>query len=288
MKFFFRRHGDGLKHFRNRTSHMMSKTFGNGVGLVQTRKGKLKNLPEPEVQEIVNTLKPLDILFDKTPFRMTDKFIPGHYGHVAVWVGTENELRELGVWEQLPHLYDNAVKRYSYKGPSFQQSIRNGKHIIEALRPGVQMNSMRDFLNIDDLAVIRPKDCPRGVESSNCLTLEKKRLYLLEAFKQIGKKYDFNFDVNTENEVVCSEMAYRTFVDFDFSTTRTLGKHAISPDQVAMLATDPNDPFYPVLLYHDGEPVHGEGESLRRIFKLLLKKEYSAVEVAMESEVGTP
>jgi hypothetical protein len=282
MKYFFRKQGDGLDRISNRTTYFVSKTFGNSTGLFQLRKGKLKNLPEPEYQEITNGMKPLDILFEKTPFRLTDKFIPGHYGHVAVWVGTERELRELGIWEQLPHLYDMAVKRYSYNGPSFQQSIRNGKHIIEALRPGVQMNSMRHFLDIDDLAVVRPKDCLTDTDTTNCLTLAKKKQYLLEAFKQVGKKYDFNFNVNTESEIVCSEMAYRTFVDTDFSTTRTFGKHSISPDQVASMADDPADPFYPILLYHEGNRIHKEGESLRKIFNLLLNKKYSAVEEAVE------
>lgn len=282
MKFAFMRHGDGLKHIRNQMTHVASKTFGNSAGLFQSRSGKLKNLPETEVQEIVNTLKPLDILFEKTPFRLTDRFIPGHYGHVAVWMGTESELRELGVWSQLPGLYQIAKKRHSYKGPSFQQAIRNGRHIIEALRPGVQMNSMRHFLDIDDLAVIRPKDCAGSGGGSNCLTRERKQKYLLEAFRQVGKKYDFNFDVNTESKVVCSEMAYRTFVDMDFSTTRTLGKHAISPDQVATMADDPSDPFKPVLLYHDGRFVPAEGKTLRKVFNLLLKKKYSAVEETLE------
>ena len=266
----------------DKTTHMVSKAFGNSAGLFQSREGKLKDLPEAEVQKIVTKLKPLDVLFEKTPFRLTDKFIPGHYGHVAIWVGTEGELRELGIWEQLPELYHIAVERYSYQGPSFQHSIRNGKHIIEALRTGVQINSMRDFLDIDDLAVIRPKDCLKGDESSNCLSLEKKRKYLLEAFRQVGKEYDFNFDVNTESEIVCSEMAYRTFVDLDFSTTRTMGKHSMSPDQVALMADEPADPFYPVLIYFDGEFIPAEGESLRKVFNLLLKKEYSTVEEAVE------
>lgn len=284
LKFVFRKQGDRLEQIGNRTTHVVSKTFGNSAGLFQSRRGKLKHLPEPEVQKIVSNLKPLDILFEKTPFRLTDKFIPGHYGHVAVWVGTESELRELGVWDQLPGLYRLAVEHYSYKGPSFQQSIREGKHIIEALRPGVQINSMRHFLDIDDLAVIRPKNCPAETGNSECLTPERKRQYLLEAFKQVGKEYDFNFDVNTESEIVCSELAYRTFVDLDFSTTRTFGKHSMSPDQVALLADDETDPFYPVLLYFDGKRIPAKGESLRKVFSLLLKKEYSSMEEAFTSK----
>ena len=284
MKAFLRQRGDALNHIGNRATHTVSKAFGNGAGLFQFRKGKLKHLSESEIQGIEDKLKPLDILFEKTPFRLTDKFIPGHYGHVAIWVGTEEELRELGIWEKLPELYKTAVERYAYPGPSFQRSIRSGHSIVEALRSGVEMHSMTHFLDIDDLAVIRPKHCPRKTENGRCLTPEKKRQYLLEAFKQVGKKYDFNFDVNTESEIVCSELAYRTFVDLDFSTTRAFGKHSMSPDQVALMADEPTDPFYPVLLYFDGKYVPVEGESLRDILSLLLKKEYSSVEAAISSQ----
>ena len=30
-----------------------------------------------------------DILLEKTPFRLTDKLIPGYWGHAAVWIGGE-------------------------------------------------------------------------------------------------------------------------------------------------------------------------------------------------------
>src|SRR5690606_35235030 len=64
----------------------LSKLFGNSVGKVQTRDGKLKNLASnPKVmQEFKNKLKPLYILLEKTPHRLTDKFIPGYFGHVAL------------------------------------------------------------------------------------------------------------------------------------------------------------------------------------------------------------
>ena len=39
------------------------------------------------LQEVKQELRPFDILFEKTPFRLTDKFIPGHFGHVAIYIG---------------------------------------------------------------------------------------------------------------------------------------------------------------------------------------------------------
>jgi hypothetical protein len=279
IKLFLRKRRDDLFLIRKSTTHILSKVFGHGVGVFHSREGKLKNMPEDEYHRLVSKMRPLDILLEKTPFRLTDKFIPGHYGHVAIWIGTENELKELDVWELLPHYYKTAKESYSYEGPPFQDAIRSGKHIIEALRPGVEINSMNSFLNIDDLAVIRLNDCPKEVTfSKSCLTLKDKRRYLLEAFKQIGKDYDFNFDVNTENKIVCSEIAYRTFLNIDFEITKALGKYSIHPDQVMLKADDMNDPFYPVILYYKGKRVSGEMEFLRDVLKALLKRDYETVE----------
>ncbi len=275
FQWFIKQNNDNIFLTNNHTTHALSMVFGNSIGVIQTRKGKLWDLPKQELKTLQKEMRPLDILLEKTPFRLTDRFIPGHYGHVAIWVGTEKELKELGVWEKLPHYYNLAKIHYAYKGPSFQESIRKGQSIIEALRPGVEINSLRNFLNIDDLAILRPKDCPSGNNSIKfCLTRNNKQKYLLEAFKQIGKDYDFNFDVNTEKKIVCSELAYRTFFNIDFATSKAIGKHSINPDQVALNADENSDPFYPVILYFDGKRFSGDKITLQTKLREILNRKH--------------
>ena len=279
IKFLFRQRVDGLDLIADQTTYVFTKAFAMTTKPFKYRDGKLNNMPQEDINNLARKLKPLDVMLEKNPSHVVDKFVPGHYGHSAVWLGTESELKELGVWEELPRLYQNAVERYSYQGPSFQESIRRGRVIVDALLPGVGLSSLRKYLDIDDLAVTRLKDCPQDEGQSNlCLTREKKRRYLLQAFKQIGKSYDFNFDVNTDIEIVCSEVMYRTFVDLDFPTTKTLGKHTISPDQVASLADTAEDPFGLVVLYHNGKLIPEAGGSRRKLFRLLVKGDYSAIE----------
>ena len=115
--------------------------------------------------------------------------------------------------------------------------------VIEALRPGVQINTLQHFLNIDDLGVIR----------FNGLTIENKRSYLLNAFSQIGKSYDFNFDVESKNEIVCSELIYVSFDDLDWNTEKTMGRFTISPDNVVQKLSNNN--VEPVLLYINGTEI---------------------------------
>ncbi len=205
-----------------------SLAVGNTVGLIETRKGFLLDLPADQRAVIASQLRPLDVLLEKTPFRLTDKSIPGHFGHVAIWTGTERELRELDLWE-------NPLVR------PYHDAIRKGARIVEALRPGVQINTFDHFLNVDDLLVLRRRE----------LTLEQTRAALLRTFAQIGKEYDFNFDVESDHRIVCSELAFVVFANDPWPTRRILGRASISPDQVAVKAR-PGGPFEPVLIYHDG------------------------------------
>jgi len=214
---------DSLVNVGESSMNNVSKIFGNSVGLVQTRKGRLyKN---PKVADIKSKLKPMDILLEKTPFRLTDKFIPGHFGHVAIWVGTEKELKELGLWEH------ELIKPH-------QKEISSGKCVLEALRDGVQLNSFEKFMDVDDVAILRPKKCDHKIVG-------------MRAFRQLGKEYDFNFDVESIHKIVCSELVYQVYTDVKWPTEKTLGRHTISPDNVAVKVND--GVFDLVLFYHDGK-----------------------------------
>ena len=224
---------------------LISGLFGNSVGLYESRKGKLYG-DEEALRQVQAELQPLDILLEKTPFRLTDKLIPGHFGHVAIWTGTQAELVDAGVWDEL------MVKQYA-------DNIQSEHQIIEALRSGVQLSRLEEFMNVDDLVILRPI-FDEGTKQ------EDVREALLMAFRQVGKKYDFNFDVNTTDKIVCSELAYVSFPAFDWPTEAVLGRHSISPDNVAQMAWN-NVPLRLVLFYHDGElvPESEQQETMRAL-----------------------
>jgi hypothetical protein len=208
----------------------VSEVFGNGMGVFQSRMGLLHG-DSKVLDEVKQTLKPLDILLEKTPFRLTDKFIPGHFGHVALYLGTEAELKALGIWN------DHRVRPY-------HEDIRQGKVVLEALREGVVLNTVEHFMNVDDLAIVRNLEMP----------FDKQKIYMLNSFRQLGKEYDFSFDVETLNKIVCSELVYQVFTDEPWRTAEALGRATISPDSVIEKIKNSNS-FELVLFYHQGEKV---------------------------------
>jgi len=233
FRVYFDRIFDRSRFLNDYFTYTSSKIFGNTVGLVAFRKGLMTKLSPSEKDSLTQEMKPLDILLEKTPFRLTDQFIPGFYGHVALWVGNENELRAIGVWDH-PNVQP------------YQKAIKEGHFIIEALRPGVQINTLDHFLNIDEMLVLRDES----------LNDDQKRDFLIRAFAQIGKDYDFNFDVETDKKIVCSEIVYVVFHNIDWPTEKALGRYTISPDNVASKVFDGQ--LKPVMTYSNGKRVEGD------------------------------
>ncbi|MES9939017.1 MAG: YiiX/YebB-like N1pC/P60 family cysteine hydrolase [Candidatus Thiodiazotropha sp. 6PLUC1] len=221
---------DTLYTIQNEGISLSSMIFGNVIGLVESRRGKLDKRPEIH-NRLTKELRAGDVLLEKTPFRLTDSFIPGHWGHAAVWIGTESELRDLEIWNH------PVVKPY-------HQQIRDERGVVEALRSGVEMNTLQHFMNVDDLAVLRQSN----------LNQKQRRRVILQALRQVGKAYDFSFDTQSTNKIVCSELVYHAYGEVDWPTERKLGRVVVSPDNIAQKAVD-GDLFSVVVLYHDGNEI---------------------------------
>lgn len=235
---------DTLFGLKNESTNITSLLFGNAIGLVETRHGKLYRRSDVATR-VGSSLQAGDILLEKTPFRLTDTFIPGHWGHAAIWVGREDELRRLGIW-------DHAVVQ------PHQEAIRAGHGIVEALRSGVEMNTLEHFLNIDDLGVLRQENLPR----------EKLAEVVLQALRQVGKPYDYNFDADTTHRIFCSKLVYLAYGDLQWPTSRMLGHVTISPDNIAERSVR-DGPLSVSLLFHDGREIT---ESRREFMERLLAR----------------
>ncbi len=249
----------GQSYFFEAINHVVetiSRVFGNAAGTIQTRSGKLKDLAQDPsaMKNLKEKLKPLDILLEKTPFRLTDHFIPGYFGHVAIWLGSPDDLDHLEVsfqGKKIPLLSHPDVLPHLEK-------LAQGKLVLEALRvPGVTLNTLEHFLDIDDLVVLESPE----------MSDELKAEHLLRAFQQVGKPYDFNFNVETESEIVCSELIYRVYTDQIWPTSVSLSRYTISPDQVAWKAVD--SCFNPIILYLDGEEISSNlKKEIRKVLEL--------------------
>ena len=199
------------------------------------------------LKHIKETLRAGDIFLEKTPFRVTDSVIPGYWGHAAVYVGTEKELKALGIWEH------PVVQQY-------HKEIKSKKMIVEALRVGVQINSVKEFLNVDSFASLRVKK----------ETKKQRAKRLIRTFRQLGKGYDFNFDIETSNRIMCSELVYITVTSVDWKTDTLLGVYTISPDHVALQSVLEGNKFKIITLILDTKII---SDNKKALMESVLNKE---------------
>ncbi len=91
--------------------------------------------------------------------------------------------------------------------------------IIEAVSEGVVFSTAEHSLTADYVAVLRP-----------VLSPAQRAMAIIRACKHHGKPYDFNFDFNTADKLVCSELVYHAYEGLlDFQMEEVLGKKVITP-----------------------------------------------------------
>ena len=189
------------------------RTWGLLSDNLKVRSGYLQNFRSVRDQ-IQGSLKPLDLLFEQRRFVLSNLTIPGHWGHVAVWLGTKKELQALGLWDR----EDFAV---------FRKNVEQGKNIVNMRKEGVVFSSLAEFMNLDEVAVMRV----------NKVQIDPSPVYPLMA-EQLNKKYDFSFDARTLGKITCTEFVSFSYGKIAWPTRLQMGRTVITPDDMAKLSLD--------------------------------------------------
>ena len=151
-------------------------------------------------------LRPFDIVLMRSPNHLTNKFIPGYFGHVGIWLG------------------NNLVERYLIK--PFEKRRKDGVAMVEVLRSGMQISTLDEFADGEIFLVMRPEN----------LTRKHKKNILFNIRKQLTKAYDFNFDVESSEAITCTELVYLAYDFIDWRIRYTMERYTISPDDLVLTA----------------------------------------------------
>ena len=201
----------------------LSKVFGFIVGSVNYQR-LLKSVPKKELDYLVReVLQPGDIIVEKTRGAITDNIIPGHYGHLAMFIGSPEQIKCIELRDG-SSLIEHPILQ------SYLPQLEEGKTLVEALRPGTRLNNIREW-TVSDIAILRPVSYPR----------EYLGHVLLQAIQYTDTAYDFRFDVNTISTAVCSEVPFHSYKGLNFRVYERAGRFTISPDDVAVLTGPPGE-----------------------------------------------
>lgn len=236
------------KMFRS-VAYEASKGFGNVAGAIKSRHGYLQR-DQKTYTKLDQALRPGDVLFEKTGAALTDKFIPGRLGHVALYLGRGWELANLGYKINRPETMTDEA---------YQAELGN-PWVVEALRPGVTTNSLEHFMDIDEIFVFRP----------NYPSEAAMRDSLKHALLYRGFPYDFLFDLGDDTNIYCTELVTRALDVYPWELKKLLGISTIDPDTLMIQAMTRMD-FEPVAAFFNQKLYLEKGPELRSRIEQLFK-----------------
>jgi len=188
--------------------------------------------PESIAKDLRPLLQPGDILLTRRDGYLSNTFLPGHWGHAAMYLGSKDEiLKAFGPDKEL----EAALKDYEGKdkdGAPFAA--------IEAIGEGVRLSSLEFALHANLVAVLRPKVEPEHVRTA-----------IIRALALRGTPYDFSFDLSSQDKIICTELVYRAYAPhLEGPLEEVMGRKTLKPD--GMLRTlDPtsDEPLSEYVVY---------------------------------------
>jgi hypothetical protein len=155
-------------------------------------------------------------MLERRNWFLSNAFLPGYWPHSALYVGTAEDLRRLGLDQ------DPRVQKH---WQAFVQRDEHGQErvIIEAVSEGVVFTALEHSVGeADAAAFLRPNIPP-----------ERIREAIARAFNHVGKPYDFEFDFFSTDKLVCSELVFRAYDgDIRFPLVDVMGRKTLPPIEI--------------------------------------------------------
>ena len=196
-----------------------------------------------QVEALRPRLQPGDILLERRNWYLSNAFLPGFWPHGALYVGTIDDLRRLGIADH-PEVRSRLAL--------FTTTDAHGERpcVIESVSEGVIFNTLSHSLHADHVAVLRPRLSPEQIAQA-----------VVRAFTHQGKPYDFEFDFFTTDKLVCTELVYRAYEGFlRFPLVRVMGRDTLPALEIVrkFAAERPRDDReLDFVAFIDGDPADG-------------------------------
>lgn len=173
----------------------------DGKGLIQAE----------HLDALRDRLEPGDILLERHNWYASNAFLPGYWPHAALYVGTAEDLADMGV-ERDPRV------RKHWKHFATPDASGHRRAIIEALGEGVVCASLEESTGTGDaIAAFRPKLPKAKIKEAIC-----------RGFSHVGKPYDFEFDFFSTDKIVCTELVFRSYDgEIHFPLVEVMGRKTL-------------------------------------------------------------
>lgn len=160
-----------------------------------------------QIDEMKKRLEPGDIMVQRRNWYGSNIGIPGFWPHAALYTGRLEDMDKY--FEEIFPIegYNDLVSYIENKYPkAYKKFTKQDEHgfynaVIEGKAPGVILQPLEISAYADYIGVMRPR-------------LEKldKFKAIMRAFSNYGKPYDYDFDFDTKDFFVCSELVWDAYL----------------------------------------------------------------------------
>ncbi len=202
------------------------------VSDVSTRRGHHPSLPAEAAAEIRSLVRPGDVFVTRKNHVLTNYFLPGYWPHAALYIGDAAALEKLGI-------HEHAEFRPRWRR-LLECDLEEPRRVLEALKDGVWIRSIKSPLGSDAIAVLRPRLADADIAAA-----------LARGMFHEGKPYDFDFDFTRSDRLVCTEVVYRSYegiAGIRFELSRRAGRLTLAAEDLLHMAIHRNH-FEPIAVF---------------------------------------
>ncbi|MCD4762194.1 hypothetical protein K8R32_04530 [bacterium] len=208
----------------------LQKTTASLMGNLYISNRKEKFITLEQIKEMKKYLMPGDILVERRNWFASNIGIPGFWPHVVLYLGTLNEadlyFKDLFPYKSYESFRILVKEEYPQAFLAYKDTDKDGFQyaVIEAKAEGVLFHTLEESTDADYVGAMRPR-----------LEKEDIMLAILRAIANYDKPFDYDFDFETRDEFVCSELVYDAYLSFngkkglDFKLDEMAGRKYISP-----------------------------------------------------------
>jgi hypothetical protein len=170
-----------------------------------------------QLKKLDALLEPGDIVLVRQDGYLSNTFLPGFFTHALIYLGASADWSSLRLEDGTPLRRDPLIRKLlsRYQAAEAKANAR----VIEAVGKGVIFSSLKKAVGKDYLLALRPR-----------VSEAQRARALRTALSYHGRPYDFDFDFETDDRVVCTELVYRAY-----SGAVNLGLESIQSGQASAL-----------------------------------------------------
>ncbi len=211
-----------VKGVPGQVQEKVEKDIYEGQSKVATWLGDTRLVSRPpfisveQIRRVSEQIEPGDIILERRNWYLSNPWLPGFWPHAALYVGTEEDLRELGI------VNHPSVRKHfeAYRKPD---KYGHYYRVIEAVSDGVVLSTLEHSAHADYVVVLRPR-----------VTEVERAAAIARAFGHLGKPYDFNFDFDDRERLVCTQLVYLSYEGvLGFDLKRIMGRRTLPANEIA-------------------------------------------------------